>query len=69
MGGWDYTNLHSCCLVPDESPLVRNARFGIVFDPTLMTAWREVGEDWKAVNYRFISARLKVLLLAIQDYN
>ena len=52
-----YTILHSGRPVPDESPLLRGEGVGIVLDPALTAAWREAGEEWKAVSPR---ARLKM---------
>ena len=33
---------------------------GIVLDPAMATAWREAGEEWKAVSPRVVRARLKM---------
>ena len=45
----DYTILHSGHPVPDEFPFLRNEGVDIVFDLALTTAWKEAGEEWKAV--------------------
>ena len=55
-----YTILHSGRPVPEESPLLRNEGVGIVLNPAMTTAWREAGEEWKAVSSRVIKARMKI---------
>ena len=55
-----YTILHSGRPVPDESPLLRNEGVGIVLEPAMASAWREAGEEWRAVSSRVIRARLKM---------
>ena len=64
-----YTILHSGRPVPDASPFLRNEGVGIVFDPALATAWKEAGEEWKAVSSRIIKARLKVVSKQLSGRN
>ena len=55
-----YTIIHSGRPVPDESPFRRNEGVAIVLDPALAAAWREAGEEWKAVSPRVVRARFKM---------
>ena len=55
-----YTILHSGRPVPEESPRFRSEGVGIVLNPAMGAAWREAGEEWKAVSPRVIKARMKM---------
>ena len=55
-----YTILHSGRPVPEESPRLRSEGVGIVLNPAMGAAWREAGEEWKAVSPRVIKARMKM---------
>ena len=56
----DFTIIHSGRHVPDEAPLHRSEGVGIVLDTAMAAAWREAGEEWKAVSPRVVRARLKL---------
>ena len=43
-----------------RSPLLRNEGVGIVLNSAMAAAWREAGEEWKAVNPKVIKARVKM---------
>lgn len=64
-----YTILHSDHPLPEEAPLERNTRVAVVLDPTLATAWRDIGEVWKDVSPTIVSARLKLACQEVENKN
>ena len=57
-----YTLLHSGHLLPNEGePQMRNEGVGVLLDKHATDAWKDAGENWKAVSSRVVMARLKVV--------
>ena len=57
-----YTLIHSGRPLPNEDePQRRNEGVGILLDERTTQAWKDAGENWKAVSSRVVMARLKVV--------
>ena len=57
-----YTLIHSGRPLPNEDePQRRNEGVGILLDERATQAWKDAGENWKAVSSRVVVARLKVV--------
>ena len=55
-----YTFIHSDrSLTSVQEKATRNEGVRIAFDKNVTAAWKNVGDIWKAVNYRAVMARLK----------
>ena len=56
-----YTILHSGNPIPGESQTTkRNEEVVIVLDPQMKTAWKEIGEIWKAVSSKIVTDKIKI---------
>ena len=57
-----YTLIHSGRpLLNEDVPQRRNEGVGILLDERATQAWKDAGENWKAVSSRVVMARLKVV--------
>ncbi len=62
MGLDGYSFLHSGRPVPGpDDVVVRNEGVGILWDERATAAWKEAGEEWKAVSSRIVVDRSKVV--------